>query len=227
MIRKTSLFLFFCLILWMLPGTHDLLAWLDGQIFYTLNGTLTWGQLWQKFWGIFNLPIENKLGFFSAMGLQIIWWLRLPAQEKAPVGYKLLFFWAFFELAYKIKDPFFENFLGIKRLSPSLVFPDGIRLSQLLENSHIKDASKHSFPGGHAFFNVYWVLVSWNLIPKSHRIIVLSIAIFMCTPRLISGAHWFSDVVFSTFMAFLLYGIVDWLYEKLKLRLQSQYLQKI
>lgn len=221
MVKRSALFLFIAVLLWIIPISHIWLLWLDITIFKTLNQSLAWDITWQKFWGVFNHPLENKLGFVGALMIHGLWWGITPREQKRQLGYQLLFFWACFEIVHALKDPFFEDLLGIKRHSPSMVFEDSLKLSELLDNPNIKDTSHRSFPGGHAHFNIFWAILSWKIMPSPYRIFILFTAIFLCMPRLVSGAHWFTDVAFSAIMAFLVYGIIEWMYIKLQFRLQQ------
>ncbi|MDP6046036.1 MAG: phosphatase PAP2 family protein, partial [Phycisphaerae bacterium] len=87
-----------------------------------------------------------------------------------------------------------------KSVSPS------IRISKLY-NWELKDSSKHSFPGDHAtvllIFNGF---VGFYGRKKRYIIPALATATIFSLPRIISGAHWLSDIMvgsFSTALVFL------------------------
>lgn len=202
--------------LWFLPITHDLLVWADTSVFKLLNHSLSWGPNWQAFWGALNLPIENKIGLLFAVLVHLLVIYKTEPAKRMSVAIMLFFFWTCFEVFYAIKGTLFDKILGIKRLSPSLVFPeDTVRLSEVLNNPKIKDASSDSFPGGHALFNIYWGLLSWKIMPKPYKYYALTAAVFMCTPRVFSGAHWLSDVVYTGAIALVFIGLVDLAYRNI------------
>jgi len=215
-LRISTLVLVGLLTLWAIPFTHASLSWLDEHTFKILNHSLAWGYPWQVFWGMLNHPLENKIGLAFAVSIHLIFWLRSPADQKLELGLKLLFFWGCFELVYAVKNTIFEVWFGIKRASPSLVFPDEtLKLSELLQNSKIKDSSRSSFPGGHALFIIYWGLLSWKLIPSPQRVWILGLSFFLCIPRLVSGAHWLSDVLFTACMAVVLLELANYAWDRL------------
>ena len=78
-------------------------------------------------------------------------------------------------------------------------------LAKFLDNSKIKVFSPVSFPAGHALFSIFWGIMCLRVMPSRIGRIAFGMGIFMCLPRLISGAHWMSDVLFSGFLAFVLY----------------------
>jgi membrane-associated phospholipid phosphatase len=80
-------------------------------------------------------------------------------------------------------------------LSPTMVIDDSIRLSKEIPWMKIKDGSSKSFPGDHGttallFAASFSYLAGWRL-----GILASFYAAFLCMPRLITGAHWLSDVL--------------------------------
>ncbi len=112
-----------------------------------------------------------------------------------------IYFWICFELVFCLQEYFFHGFLKLARYSPSLVLAPSLRLSEVLHNPSIKDASQNCFPGGHAFALLYWALFSLYLSPRYIGILGMIFGLFLCLPRLFSGAHWMSDTVFSALLA--------------------------
>jgi Kdo2-lipid A phosphotransferase len=208
---RIATFALFCLVLlWFWPITHEPLAWLDESVFKTLNGTLSWGDLWLRFWGALNHRAESKFSFFFTATVHIITVVLTPAPKRRELMPHLLFLWCFYEVIYVSKNYFFETLLDIKRLSPSLVFKDEtLYLSKLLGNHRIKDISTVCFPSGHTLFSLYWGIMSYKLMPSPYNRWALGLAVFMSLPRMISGAHWFSDVVFAALLAPICFAIAE------------------
>lgn len=191
------------LLLWFNPLTHPLCQKLDIWIFQVLNGSLTY-EFWQSFWGLLNHRRETSINLILAALFNI--WAIIDTKDPKLRSVRIkqiIYFWIFFQIGFTLQDILFNKLLHIERASPSLCVQPVIKLSEILQNTNIKDTSTHSFPGGHAFSLIYWA--SFTLLSSSKRIGILSIifAITLCIPRLISGAHWASDVVFSVLLALL------------------------
>lgn len=190
--------------LWFSPITHDFCQSLDVYIFKTLNGSLENNPSAQWFWGILNHRLETKLNLLIAALFNMFGIFMTKNQELRKIRIKqTLYFWVCFQLGFMLQDNLFNRYLEIKRDSPSLVFPNSVHLSTLWQNINIKDSSQHSFPSGHAFSMIYWALFTLLSAPKKVSIVGFIFAVMLCVPRLVSGAHWFSDVIFSALLAFI------------------------
>ncbi|MFM8453670.1 MAG: phosphatase PAP2 family protein [Gammaproteobacteria bacterium] len=208
---------FTVLISWLLILQLSLL--LDPKIFLWLNGSFSidWlNPFWIKLFGLLNHRLETKLNLLLAAVLNFV---GLFQYRKNPtvfrkISWQLLFFWIGFQLFFTLQDWFFNSYLRLVHLSPSLVIQPAIKLSIVLQNTQIKDASYHSFPSGHAFSMLYWGLFSAYLMRPTLAKISLFLAFFFSLPRIFSGAHWVSDVVFSMFLAFLCFLISRYAIEK-------------
>jgi membrane-associated phospholipid phosphatase len=102
----------------------------------------------------------------------------------------------------------FFDILHIKRSSPSLVLEPFLRLSEYFGDHDIKDNATKSFPGGHGFVMPYFAIFSMKFFPKRIFLVTWIVAIFFCLPRLMSGAHWITDIIFSTMLAYFCANIV-------------------
>ena len=180
----------------------EILHFIDSQAFLVLNGSLLDDPLLQTFWGLLNHKRESFFNILMALIINGITLLctRDPKLRKIRF-FKLLYFWFCFEIGFLAQDWFFHTYLHIQRLSPSLVLTPVYRLSKILNNPLIKDFSINSFPSGHAFAMIYWSSFTYVCSPKKVGIPALCLGLFFCIPRLVSGAHWLSDVVFSALLA--------------------------
>jgi Kdo2-lipid A phosphotransferase len=180
------------------------LQYIDTQTFLFLNGSLVDNPTLQTFWGLLNHKKEASINLLMAFVINLITLLatRDPKLRKVRF-FQLLYFWICFEIGFLIQDWFFHSWLALKRLSPSLVVTPVLRLAEVLHNPLIKDFSEHSFPSGHAFAMIYWASFTYLCSPKKVGIPALFLGIFLCIPRLVSGAHWLSDVLFGAFIALL------------------------
>lgn len=191
------------LLLWITPLTQPLLQSVDNTVFYLFNGALEGRPLLQTLIGILNHKRETNSILLVAALFNV--WAILATKgwrQKKEVLLKLLYFWIWFQIGYMLQHWIFFDWLTTLRNSPSLVFDDAIRLSEVLQNPNIKDFSRNAFPGGHAFALIYWAAFSKLCSPKWIGNLGFLMAIFLCLPRIFSGAHWLTDAIFSVFMAY-------------------------
>lgn len=199
---QSHLALIAVLILWWLPLTHSLCVNIDDIAFRILNGSLFNHPFWQLFWGILNHRNETKFNLLMAVFFNL-WGIMATSNHKMRSirTKQILYFWVFFQIGFMLQEYLFFTLLEIKRDSPSLILEPVAKLSIILDNPKIKDASYHSFPSGHAFSLIYWAAFTWLCVPKKIAKLGIAIAILLSFARLFSGAHWFSDVLFSSLLA--------------------------
>lgn len=206
------------LILWFIPITHHYIERLDTITFYFLNGSLWDHPLWQQFWGLLNHRREVSLNLVMAALFNL--WALLATHDKALRKVRIkqtLYFWICFQIGFTLQYHFFDTLLHIERYSPSLILQPAAKLSLLLNNPNIKDASYHSFPSGHAFSMVYWAAFTQLCSPRKIASLGFVLAFILCLARLFSGAHWLSDTIFSGLLGlvWLSWTIIIPIYRKL------------
>ncbi len=200
----THLVCFTALLLWFAPLTHPICQRLDAFTFYLLNGSLVDHPLWQQFWGILNHRREVSLNLVMAALFNL--WAILATRDKALRKTRIkqiLYFWICFQIGFTLQYHFFNTFLEVARDSPSLTLHPVTKLSVILQNTNIKDASYHSFPSGHAFSMVYWAAFTTFCAPRRIAWVGVTLAFILCLARLFSGAHWLSDTLFSGLLALI------------------------
>lgn len=190
-----------CLLLWQFPFIQSTTYALDIKVFETLNGLLSRSELLQTIFGILNHKKETKLNlvFMALVNLYCVF--TQPKSQRLPVLFHILFFWAFFELGFMYQDWYFIEHLGIRRESPTLVLAPVFLLSEALGNPLIKDTSDCCFPSGHASAILFWYGFSVLYMPRHIKRLMTPIVILFLFPRVFSGAHWFSDILFSCGLA--------------------------
>lgn len=157
------------------------------------------------------------MSFLFTATVHIVTVIMTPQPKRKELWPHLLFLWCFYEVIYVSKNYFFETLLDIKRLSPSLVFrEDTLYLSQLLGTHKIKDVSSVCFPSGHTLFSLYWGIMSYKYVPAPYNRWALGLAIFMSFPRMVTGAHWLSDVVVAALLAPMCFAVAESTWYQLK-----------
>lgn len=92
-----------------------------------------------------------------------------------------------------------------KRASPTLTFTDINRVSELL-SVPTKDASRDSFPGDHGMMLLIFSAFMWRYFGKVAGLIALIIFVVFAFPRVMIGAHWFTDIIVGS-MTVILIGL--------------------
>lgn len=179
-----------------LPSTKGFWEVIDVAFFKFVNGSLEGRPNWQVFWALANHKLADwvedlcVLIFFFIYVKQAVRSLR--PRKIAELLFCVLYIGA---IIYFVNRMLFRENLSIPRLSPTLVVDSSVRLSEHIPWLHIKDDSSKSFPGDHGttallFAASFTYLAGWRL-----GILASLYAAFLCMPRLITGAHWFSDVI--------------------------------
>lgn len=182
-----------------IPYTRNLLTAIDHNFFFFVNNSLKGHPNWQFFWVIANHKLTDwahDLVFFALFVAAI---MSVPKVERLKKTAQFLFCIFYISLIiYFINRILFRENLSIARVSPTIEFPDCVRLSKEFPHINIKDSSKQSFPGDHATAALFFAVCYNYYANRKLAILGWIYAIFICLPRLIVGAHWLSDVVIGS-----------------------------
>ena len=191
--------------LWFSPYTQNFFQNIDNYIFNLLNKSLVEPNGWQYFWGMMNHRREVWLNIVGVLGINIYFIINCKMQSRKHLILNTLYFIAFLEIAIYTQRWLTENILHVMRHGPTSILPAHVLLSEALNNPMIKDnaGSYSCFPAGHAFSLIYWACYTAYCYRKPAGIIAISFALFLCLPRIFSGAHWFSDILLSGFLAWV------------------------
>lgn len=196
LLNAAGLALFFS---WFLPANHGFWFPLDSGIFHFFNQGLAdnRGYAWL-------LAIINNRAFDAcsllAMGCLMLsfWWPANSEQRRHIIIIGLVML-----LTAVIVNQLAQAIIPVKRSSPSLFFPDSIRVSSLL-NLSTKDASRDSFPGDHGMMLLIFTTFMWRYFGQKAFAISLVIFVVFSFPRVMIGAHWFSDIAVGSLSSVLI-----------------------
>lgn len=194
-----------------LPATQPFWAFFDVPFFKGLNGTLEGNPRWQIFWALANHKLADwvedfcVLLFFAAYVQQAAKGLR--ARRVIELLVCVLYIAA---IIYFVNKTLFREHLKIPHPSPTLVIDSSFRLSEHLPWLKIKDDSSNSFPGDHATTAILFAAVISYLSTKRLAFLASCYALFLCLPRLITGAHWLSDIIVGSGAIALVF--LSWLF---------------
>lgn len=206
-LTQCALLVGICLALWFSPITGPYCAWLDAKAFEVLNSSLLHSHAWQLLWGYLNHPNESWINVIFLAAVNIIGIYSLPRIRRRQDLAGVIYFWIFFEFVLLFTNKFFSGWLDIHRVSPSLEITPWVLLTESLNIADLKVSSTNSFPAGHALVLIFWakftILYSK---PWVHKLVWLTVLILIL-PRMFSGAHWLSDIIFTVCYALLWFEI--------------------
>ncbi|MGR3912405.1 MAG: phosphatase PAP2 family protein [Candidatus Rhabdochlamydia sp.] len=227
--KQFTLSLFIVLFLYasfLMPTTRLVWDALDQEVFRFLNTYFLKYGPFQYFWALVN----HKYMDFVEDGIFLLFFI-LSIQKTAPhlrsqktvhyifsivLGACIIFF---------INKLFFRSYAIFPRESPSLTFTPCIRITEILPWQLLKDSTTVSFPGDHATLLLIFGLLYSAFATKKLSLAAWGYVIFRILPRLIVGAHWFSDIAVGSFSIALFFTSL-FLYTPLGVRIMD-WMEKI
>jgi len=184
---------------WYLPANHGAWFTLDSGIFHFFNQGLADSRAYVWFLAITNNRAFDGCSLLAMGCLMLSFWLK----EDATGRRRIIIIGLVMLLAAVIVNQLAQHLMPVKRASPSLFFPDVYRVSDLLHIS-TKDASKDSFPGDHGMMLLIFSTFMWRYFGLRAFIIALIISVVFAFPRVMIGAHWFTDIAVGSLTAVLI-----------------------
>ncbi|MBM3207558.1 MAG: phosphatase PAP2 family protein [Chlamydiae bacterium] len=195
-IFSIQLVIAFALCTFFSPLTHHFWEAVDIFIFKTINSTLAWGHGWQTFWAMANHKMADWIEDVVILAFAVIYVRSGQKEERLYRSSQILFFVIYSAfIIFFVNKTLIRDYLSINRDSPSLIVRETIKLSEHISWLKIKDESHKSFPGDHATTALLFGSTFIYLGSKKMKICAGIYMVFLILPRMILGAHWFSDVV--------------------------------
>lgn len=179
-------------------SSHTRIFWetVDIAFFRAINSTLREHPYWQLFWAFANHKIADWVEDLCVLVFFAVYVLQAPYGKRIRRIAELLFSVIYIALIiYCVNKTLFREHLEIPRLSPSLVVENSVHLSNEIPWLTIKDDSSKSFPGDHGTTALLFAASFSYFAGRRLGVYACSYAAFLCLPRLITGAHWLSDVL--------------------------------
>ncbi len=188
------------------PITKVVWDTIDDKFFHFLNGSLKGHPQWQVFWALANHRLADWVtdAFFLVFFIAAVY--SLPKDRRLHQTAEILFcilYIAF--ILFFVNRSIFRHNLHITHPSPTHVFSDSIRLSREVPWLSVKDSAKQSFPGDHGTTALLFAASYAFFAPRRLKILGWIYGIFLCLPRLITGAHWLSDILLGSLPIALLF----------------------
>ena len=184
---------------WYLPANHG--AWLpvDSAIFHFFNHGVSVSHAYAWLLAIINNRAFDACSLLAMGCLMLSFWLKeTPAGRRRIIIIGLVML-----LSAVVVNQLGQAFIPVKRASPTLTLENIHRVSDLL---HIptKDASKDSFPGDHGMMLLIFASFMWRYFGRRALGVALIIFVVFAFPRVMIGAHWFSDIAVGSLTAVLI-----------------------
>lgn len=188
---------------WIAPVSRTWWDALDHAVFSALNPSLAQPGLWQSFWAVTNWRPFDLVAAAIIFSF-VLSWLRADRGDR--VRSRLAHFLAFCLLLVlgKACEHLLLDFTGYRRASPTLVFPDAVRLSEIVAWISVKDRGSTTFPGDHAFVIFATAGFLWICAGRNKGILALLALMPFTLPRVVAGAHWTTDILVGGGMMALL-----------------------
>lgn len=184
----------FLVLSWLSPG---LMFWteLDDAVFFTTNAWLTEEN---DAWVLFVAAANNRL--FDVFSLFVLLAIYLWAISRDPTTRHRLLRWGGIGITMLLSAVFIAQ--GVRMAvpythpSPTLVYENANLVTQMVDFA-TKDSSGSSFPGDHGVNLILFTAFMWRFAGFRVMLVSALFAVLLSAPRILSGAHWFSDVYFA------------------------------
>ena len=173
---------------WYIPANHGIWFKIDSAIFYYFNQHLLSSPLFLHLVAITNNRIFDVISLIC-MGLFYLYFYM----KETPAGRRRLIVTGVVMLLTAVILNQLGHLLPVSHPSPTLTFDNINRVSELT-GIPTKDASSDSFPGDHGMMLMIFACFMLRYFSQGAFAIALLIVVIFSMPRVMIGAHWFTDI---------------------------------
>ncbi len=191
---------------WLSPG---LMFWteIDDAVFFATNA---WLSEENEAWVLFVAATNNRL--FDVVSFMILLAIYLWAIGRDPDPHHRMLRWGGIGITMLLSAVFiaqgFRMVVTYTHPSPTLVYENVNLITEMVDFS-TKDSSGSSFPGDHGVNLVLFTAFMWRFAGHKAMLVSALFAVLLSAPRILSGAHWFSDVYFAAIVINLI--VAPWI----------------
>ena len=185
LLNALGLALFFS---WYLPEGHGYWFTLDSNIFHFFNRELVKSHAFLVLVAVTNNRVFDGISLLAMGSLFFFYWRKEDA-----TGRRRMFIMGIVMLLSAVIINQLGHLIPESHVSPTLYFTDIHRVSELL-HFPTKDASKDSFPGDHGLMLLIFTGFVLRYFGKKAFGIAVIIFLIFIMPRMMIGAHWFTDI---------------------------------
>lgn len=173
---------------WFLPANHGGWFTLDSAIFFFFNRHLATDPSFLHLVAITNNRAFDVISLLAMGLLYLYFYLKQDA-----AGRRRLVITGVVMLLTAVVLNQLGHLLPVKHPSPTLTFDNIHRVSELT-GIPTKDASGDSFPGDHGMMLIIFSCFMLRYFGRGAFAIALLITLVFSLPRVMIGAHWFTDI---------------------------------
>ncbi len=173
---------------WYIPANHGFWFKIDSAVFFYFNQHLLSSPPFLHLVAITNNRAFDVISLIC-MGLLYLYFYM----KETTAGRRRLIVTGFVMLLTAVILNQLGHLLPVSHPSPTLTFENINRVSELT-GIPTKDASSDSFPGDHGMMLMIFACFMLRYFSRSAFAIALLIVILFSMPRIMIGAHWFTDI---------------------------------
>lgn len=174
---------------WYLPVDHGWWAVPDHEVFFFFNTAIAGNYSL----AVFIAVINNRLFDLAALLLMgLVYYAAFRKQDSA--GKRRLIMAGVVMVISAVLINQAGQAIPFHRLSPALALDSAHRVSEIT-GIFTKDASKSSFPGDHGLMLMIFAAFVWRYTGFRYFAAAVLLVVIFSLPRIMSGAHWFSDIM--------------------------------
>lgn len=185
---------------WFLPANHGYWFTLDSAIFFFFNRHLATDPGFLHLVAITNNRAFDVISLIAMGVLYLYFYLKQDA-----AGRRRLLITGVVMLLTAVVLNQLGHLLPVKHPSPSLSFENINRVSTLT-GIPTKDASSDSFPGDHGMMLMIFACFMLRYFNRRAFAVALLITLVFSLPRVMIGAHWFTDIAVGS-LSVVLVGV--------------------
>ncbi|ACT12688.1 phosphatase PAP2 family protein [Pectobacterium aroidearum] len=189
---------------WYLLENHGFWFTLDSHIFFYFNRLLVDSPTFLHLVAITNNRAFDGCALIAMGLLYLSFYLKATPAER-----RRLLIIGFVMLLTAVTLNQAGHLLPVQHASPTLYFNDINRVSDLT-GIPTKDASSDSFPGDHGMMLMIFAAFMLRYFTRTAFAIALVIMVIFSLPRIMIGAHWFTDIAVGS-LSVVLVGLSWWL----------------
>ncbi len=174
---------------WYLPANHGFWFPIDKGLFYWFNDRLVTSKPLLWLLAITNFRAFDGISLLAMGALYLHFWRR-----ETPPGRRRLLAIGIAMLICAVVLNQLGHLIPVSHPSPTKFFPEVNHVSQLT-GIPAKDASTDSFPGDHGMMLMVFACFMLRYFTRRAFLLAVAIVLIFASPRIMIGAHWFTDVV--------------------------------
>ncbi|WP_261640159.1 phosphatase PAP2 family protein [Erwinia mallotivora] len=189
---------------WYLPVNHGWWSGADNSIFFWFNDRLVTNKALLWLVAITNFRLFDGVSLLAMGALYFHFW-----RQETPQGRRHMFAIGIAMLLSALLLNQLGHLIPVSHRSPTKFFPHVNHVAQLT-GIPTKDASADSFPGDHGMMLMIFACFMLRYFTRKAFLIAVVIVLVFATPRIMIGAHWFTDVAVGS-LSVVLVGMSWWL----------------